>query len=65
MILQCKMGYLVVRKKKQSVAITICYHSASLMMTISDPDQSFFDPILIIDLYTLIKSKSNYTLLTT
>ena len=33
-------------KKNPSLAITICYHSASLMMPIGDPWDRFFFPTL-------------------
>ena len=43
-----------VRKKNQSLAITDCRHSASLVMPIGDPRDGFFYPTLILMMDTYI-----------
>ena len=42
--------------KKPSLAITICHHSASIVMSNSDPRDGFFYPTLtlMIDSYTVV-----------
>ena len=42
-----------VGKKNPSLSITVCHHSASLMMPIGDPQEGFFFPTLthMIDSY--------------
>ena len=54
---QYVIRYLVVSKKKNlSLAITVCHHSASLVMSIGDPRVGFFYPTLtlMMDSFTVI-----------
>ena len=41
------------RYKNPSLMITVCHHSTSLVMPISDPQDVFFYPTLMIDSYIL------------
>ena len=71
MFFQYKMRYLVVSKKKESIirvrmgwknpslTITLCHHSASLVMPISDPQDGFFYPNLTLMMNSYIH---NFTL---
>ena len=47
---------MVSKKKNLSLAITVCHHSASLVMSIGDPRDGFFYPTLtlMINSFTVI-----------
>ena len=76
MFFQCKMMYLVMSKKRihysceggienPYLVITICHHSASLVMPIGDPRDGFFYPTLtlMMDTYNIKWVKTAETLI--